>query len=194
MDGDINKQIYEYNSLNLRDNGFCLFGLLFPNEENENENERENEKINRYDDDNDDDEKKVKKKAVLSNQTKKDIILELFNSCFEKNNYSLFKYIYLTPAPSLKHRNIYEKMKEFVLEEDKAVNLDYIEAKEERYIRNVERETNEKIDKLKKGENKSSYRHNDDDLILPGLEEFKSKDKNIKNFIGFIKKMNSGIL
>lgn len=57
MDGDINKQIYEYNSLNLRDNGFCLFGLLFPNEENENENERENEKINRYDDDNDDDEK-----------------------------------------------------------------------------------------------------------------------------------------
>ena len=36
-----------------------------------------------------------------------------------------------------------------------------------------------------KGENKSSYRHNDDDLILPGLEEFKSKDKNIKNFIGF---------
>ena len=185
MDGDINKQIYEYNSLNLRDNGFCLFGLLFPNEENENENERENEKINRYDDDNDDDEKKVKKKAVLSNQTKKDIILELFNSCFEKNNYSLFKYIYLTPAPSLKHRNIYEKMKEFVLEEDKAVNLDYIEAKEERYIRNVERETNEKIDKLKKGENKSLYRHNDDDLILPGLEEFKSKDKNIKNFIGF---------
>ena len=185
MNGDINKQIYEYNSLNLRDNGFCLFGLLFPNEDNEMENESRNR--NRYNDDNDDEERKVKKKAVLSNQTKKDIILELFNNCFEKNNYSLFKYIYLTPAPSLKHRNIYEKMKEFVLEEDKAVNLDYIETKEERYIRNIEREINEEIDKMKNRENKIRYRYNDDDdeLILPGLEEFKSKDKNIKKFIGF---------
>ena len=187
MNGDINKQIYEYKSLNIRDNGFCLFGLLFPNEDNENEIERENENRNRYDDDdNDDEERKFKKKAVLSNQTKKDIILELFNSCFEKNNYALFKYIYLTSAPSLKHRNIYEKMKEFVLEEDKAVNLDYIEAKEERYIRNIEKETNEQINKMKNRENKPSYRYNDDDeLILPGLEEFKSRDKHIKNFIGF---------
>jgi len=189
INGDINKQIYEYNSLNIRDNGFCLFGLLFPNEEKENENERENAQRNRYNDDNDDDdERKVKKKAVLSNQTKKDIILELFDICFEKSNYSLFKYIYLTPAPTLKHRNLYERMKEFVLEEDKAVNLEYIEPKEERYIRNIEREINEEIDKIKKKENKPRYRDNDDDdddLILPGLEEFKSRDKNIKKFIGF---------
>ena len=176
IDGDIDKQIYEYICLNIRDNSFCLLKLLFPNEEAEDEKEEKEETDN-------------KKKVKLSNEDKKNIILELFNNCFRKNNYSLFKYIYLTPAPSLRHSNLYEKMKEFVQEEDKAVNMEIFEEKEERFIFNIERETSNKINKIKNSErnryNEENYDNEDEDLILPGLEEFNIYDKKMKKFIGF---------
>ena len=176
INGDIDKQIYEYICMNIRENNFCLLKLLFPNEDTGNKNEEKEEEDN-------------KKKVKLSNEDKKNIIIDLFNNCFIRNNYSLFKYIYLTPAPSLRHRNLYEKMKEFVLEEDKAVNLEIFEEKEERFIINIERETNNEIDKLKDAErNRYNERDNyneDEDLILPGLEEFNICDKNMKSFIGF---------
>ena len=173
LDDDIDKPIYEYICMNIRDNSFCLLKLLFPNEDTEDKKE----------------EKENKKKVKLSNEDKKNIILELFNNCFRKNNYSLFKYIYLTPAPSLRHRNLYEKMKEFVQEEDKAVNMKIFEEKEERFIFNIERETNNEIDKAKNPErnryNEDNYYNEDEDLILPGLEEFNIYEKKMKKFIGF---------
>ena len=172
IDGDIDRQIYEYICMNIRDNSFCLLKLLFPNEDIEYKKEEDN-----------------KKKVKLSNEDKKNIILELFNNCFRRNNYSLFKYIYLNPAPSLRHRNLYEKMKEFVQEEDKAVNMEIFEEKEERFITNIKREISNGIDKIKNPEknryNERNYYEEDEDLILPGLEEFNIYDKKLKNFIGF---------
>ena len=172
IDRDIDRQIYEYICMNIRDNSFCLLKLLFPNEDIEDKKEEDN-----------------KKKVKLSNEDKKNIILELFNNCFRRNNYSLFKYIYLNPAPSLRHRNLYEKMKEFVQEEDKAVNMEIFEEKEERFITNIKREINNDIDKIKNPEknryNERNYYEEDEDLILPGLEEFNIYDKKLKNFIGF---------
>ena len=173
IDRNIDRQIYEYICMNIRENSFCLLKLLFPNEDNEDKNKQK------------DDKKKVK----LSNEDKKNIIVELFKDCFRRNNYALFKYIYLTPAPSLKHRNLYEKMKEFAQKEDKAVDMKVFKEKEDRFIMNIERETDEEIDKLKNDErnsyNEGNYYSYDQDLILPGLEEFNVRDKKINKFLGF---------
>jgi hypothetical protein len=80
-------------------------------------------------------------------------------------------------------------MKEFVQEEDKAVNMEIFEEKEERFITNIKREINNGIDKIKNPEknryNERNYYEEDEDLILPGLEEFNIYDKKLKNFIGF---------
>jgi len=80
-------------------------------------------------------------------------------------------------------------MKEFVQEEDKAVNMKIFEEKEERFIFNIDRETNNEIDKAKNPErnryNEDNYYNEDEDLILPGLEEFNIYDKKMKKFIGF---------
>jgi hypothetical protein len=80
-------------------------------------------------------------------------------------------------------------MKEFVQEEDKAVNMEIFEEKEERFITNIKREINNDIDKIKNPEknryNERNYYEEDEDLILPGLEEFNIYDKKMKKFIGF---------
>ena len=194
IDGDINKQIYEYVGLNHRYNGLCLLGLIFPNdynlekeeeqkeEDKDDNNDADNDDDNDDDDDNGRDNKKIN--VNISNEIKKDIILKILYNCFgEKRNYSLFKYIYLTPARSLVYKNLYEEMKHFVQEEDKDINFESIEENAKKYIKNIEKEINEVIQKA--NSNNSDDSDSEEINSPPPIEEFKCLDINLKKFIGF---------
>ena len=172
INGDINKQIYEFVNLNHRENGMCLLGILFPNQYKVKEKkEEENEDII--------DNIKIK------NEMKKNIILDLFNNCFgEKSNYSLFKYIYLCPSTTLLYKNLYEEMKQFLQKEDKSFNFENIKEKEDKYIKNIEKEINEKISKVKQNGEDDNNNDSDSDSKKEN-EEFKCPDTDFQEYIGF---------
>ena len=181
INGDIKKHIYEYVGINHRENGLCLLRLLFPNESDITEENEEN---------NDDEIDGVKKrnKINISNEVKKNIILKLLKICFgDKKHYPLFKYIYLMPARCLLYKNLYEEIKKFIKEEDKAINLENYSTKEEKYINKINKEI-KKITEIIKMKENGNYNYNidDDNCPKPGEEEFKCYDQNIKYFTGFI--------
>ena len=188
INGDINRHIYEYININHRDNGFCLFGLLFPREDDlENEDKLNKENINS---DNNINDNKIK--LNITNEIKKKIIIDLFDNCFgEKNNYYLFKYIYLTPARNLVYKNLYEEMKYFIKEEDKSFSFDNIEQKAEKYIKYIEKEINNTIENAKKEEEYYKEKNYYNNIVSADdnkseMEELTCLDNNMKTFIGFI--------
>ena len=218
INGDINKQVYEYLCPNHKEKNICLLNLLFPSEyceqkEKIKNKERENNDIDNIysinniendDNDDEDEEKNIKKNnnLVISEENKRKILRDIVNTCFgELNNYALFKYIYLMPARTLLYKNLYEEIKIY-LKEDKNIDLDKIKEKEEKYILNIEKEINTIIEKYKKKdkekeEDKCNYYHNIDDdddyeefSSAPIQTIFKCLDKNLTNFIGFNKRRN----
>ena len=148
----------------------------------------------------DEDNYNRKKKIEISEELKKKILIDIINNCLgEKENYALFKYIYLMPARSLLYKNLYEEIMLY-LKEDKSLNLEKFKEKEQKFIKNIEKEIEISIEKAKKKSKKSSSEYsynfdedrndNDDEEDLyrndpPISEEFKCFDKNIKKFIGF---------
>ena len=212
INGDINKQIYNYITPYHRKNSICLLSLLFPSEyiDEEKENEEKEEENNYYyrnnndnDDDDNSEQKKLKnKKIIISEENKKKILLNIINNCLgEKNNYALFKYIYLMPSRSLLYKNLYEEIISY-LKEDINFNYEELKEKEEKFVKNIEKEINISIEKAKKKDKKRKQReeyshhyyddddNDDDDEIeensAPILEQFKCPDKQIKEFIGFV--------
>ena len=171
INGDINRHIYEYLSLNHRDSGMCLLGLLFPRENIEADKDSKNYEIPK--------------------EIKKNVILDLLKNCFEeKKNYSLFKYIYLNPARSLKYQNLYEEMIYFLQEEDSAINLEKYNTIKEKYLLKIEKEIKESIKKAKKerhyyDNNNSEDSDNTNENQSHGKEEFECFDESIKRYIGF---------
>jgi hypothetical protein len=163
IDGDINKQVYEYITRNHRKkSSICLLALLFPSEYSVDEKEKEE----KDDDDNDDnyarfrsqmdeeDSNNRKKKIVISEDLKKKILIDIINNCLgEKENYALFKYIYLMPARSLLYKNLYEEIIEY-LKEEKTFNLEKFKKREEKFIKNIEKEIEISIEKAKKKKKK----------------------------------------
>jgi len=214
MNGDINKQIYRYISNNNRNRNRCLLHLLFPLEDSEivNDNRKENEKNdfnNIYNIDNDDDDEndnnenhgnKKNVNLVIPDEIKRKILLNIINNCFgELNNYSLFKYIYLTPARSLLYKNLYEEIITY-LKDDKSLNFEKIKEKEQKYIENIEKEIKKNIEKAKKKDKEKEdeesayhyYRTNFDDdedengdCPPTGQNSFNCFSKKMKDFIGF---------
>ena len=88
INGNIDTQIYEFVNINKRNKNLCLLRLLLPNE---------NDKKNEF---------------IVPKDTVKKIIIKLIDNCLgEKNNYSLFKYLYLNHARSLRHENLFKEMK-----------------------------------------------------------------------------------
>ena len=176
INGDINKQIYEYIGLNHRKKTLCLLGLLFPND-NENEVKKE---YNNCDDDEDE------HKVIISNELKKNVIMKLFENMFGNNNYSLFKYIYLSPARTIIYKNLYEEMSSFVKQVDNTIYLDKFDIKAEKYIKNIEKEINDTIKKAKNEETMfNTLVDSDNEEEESSQKEFKSLDENMKYFIGF---------
>ena len=202
INGDINKHIYEYVVPNHRKNAICLLSMLFPSEYQKKENEKvekkkekEDNEYNFYINRNESDEDEKKIKIIISEEKKKKILFDIITNCLgSRNNYALFKYIYLMPARSLLYKNLYEEIVA-CFKDDKSYNLEEFKEKEDKYIKNIEREINYNIEKVrKKGNTPSNYYMNDDDdddeyengAIPAGVEIFKCKDKTLKKFIGFI--------
>ena len=205
INGDINKQIYRYKSNNNRKKNICLLNLLFPSEDTEKENNNKEKEQNKFDmidkddDENDFQEDKKNKNLVISDEIKRKILLDIINNCFgELSNYALFKYIYLMPARSLLYKNLFEEIMAY-LKDDTSLNFEKIKEKEEKYIKNIERERNKVIEKAKKldkeiEESEYGYwKHNtyDEDISEnencppPDLKSFNCSSKKLKNFIGF---------
>ena len=198
INGDINKHIYEYITMNHRKDSICLLSMLFPSEyaeidrqlEKERKKNKERNRYYRKDSDDDDDDKK-NVKIQLSEEAKKKILIDIINNIFtHKGNFALFKYIYLMPARTLSYNNLYEEIKEYLKED---INFENFKEKEEIYIKNIQKQINKTIEKAQKAKNKYSYRaymysddDDEDDDAPPGIEEIKCPDKRIAKLIGFI--------
>ena len=159
INGDITKHIYEYKCKNHIKNNLCILSLLFPNDYDEENNINKN----------------------LSEKFKKKLIIDILNNCLkEKNNYYLFKYIYLMPSRNLLYNNLYEEMIS-ILKDEKIFDLEEIKIKEKNFIKRIENEieTSIKIFKIKdeKIKEKINMHYNDDDHF--------DYMNNMDNFIGF---------
>ena len=138
----------------------------------------------------------------ISDEKKKKILLSMIKSIFgERNNYPLFKYLYLTPARSLLYKNLYEEIIAFIDIDnikDLPFTVENMKDKERKYKIFVEKEVNKVLEETAKKDKEesdeySSYRYHgysDEDVDLDDLYEseafFKCKDKNMKLFTGFI--------
>ena len=71
---------------------------------------------------------------------KKKLIIDILNNCLkEKNNYYLFKYIYLMPSRNILYNNLYEEMIS-ILKDEKIFDLEELEIKEKNFIKRIENE------------------------------------------------------
>ena len=124
--GNIYKEIYEYILSNRKKSYRSLFAILFPSAYILEQNK---ENIIR-----------------ISNEKNKKILLDMIISIFgERNNYPLFKYIYLTPSRSLFYKNLYDEIISFIdinNIKDLPFNLKKMKEKEEKYKIFVEKEIN----------------------------------------------------
>ena len=180
--GNINKEIYEYVLSNRKKSYRSLFAILFPSEYILVQNKENTIRI--------------------SDEKKKKILISMIKSIFgERNNYPLFKYLYLTPARSLLYKNLYEEIIAFIDIDnikDLPFTVENMKDKEKKYKIFVEKEVNKVLEETAKKDKEesdeySSYRYHgysDEDVDLDDLYEseafFKCKDKNMKLFTGFI--------
>ena len=191
IDGDINKEIYEYVLSNHKKSNRCLLSILFPSQYVLEKEEKE------YDDDDNNKYKTIK----IPEENKKEILLNLLRSIFgERNNYPLFKYLYLIPARSLLYKNLYSEIVKFTeiwTSPQSLYPIEQMKKKEQEYKELIEKEVKMVIDSAIKKDNKDSnhygisyyHRDSDDFELEDDLYEdkiFECKDKKMKNFTGFI--------
>ena len=191
IDGDINKEIYEYVLSNHKKSNRCLLSILFPSQYVLEKEEKE------YDDDDNNKYKTIK----IPEEKKKEILLNLLRSIFgERNNYPLFKYLYLIPARSLLYKNLYSEIVKFTeiwTSPQSLYPIEQMKKKEQEYKELIEKEVKMVIDSALKKDNKDSnhyginyyHRDSDDFELEDDLYEdkiFECKDKKMKNFTGFI--------
>ena len=161
INGNIDKQIYEFVNINHRNKILCLLRLLLPNE---------NDDIN------------IPKDIV------KKYIIKLIENCLgEKENYSLFKYLYLNPGRSLRYENLYQEMKHIVIEQDKDYNFEQFSEKEAKFIEQIQKEVETSIKKLKEEDINADEEVSDDENPPPLSAKmgFNCPDENMKKFLGF---------
>ena len=161
INGNIDKQIYEFVNINHRNKILCLLRLLLPNE---------NDDIN------------IPKDIV------KKYIIKLIENCLgEKENYSLFKYLYLNPGRSLRYENLYQEMKHIVIEQDKKYNFEQFSEKEAKFIEQIQKEVETSIKKLKEEDINADEEVSDDENPPPLSAKmgFNCPDENMKKFLGF---------
>ena len=171
INGNIKKEIYEYtlDDHNIKEK--ALLNILFPSEYSN----------------------KKEKKIIINEEYKKKILLNFIKNIFIKNNYPLFKYLYLMPSRSLLFKNLYEEIIYYLdlfndkNEDIKELNEELIKTKEAKYISQIEKE-------IKKAKEDKDYRYNYYESYYEKKDEFefKYKDKDIKNFCGFIGDMIPG--
>ena len=166
INGNIDKQIYEFVNINHKNKNLCLLRLLLPNENDKNEEDVQ-----------------IPKDTVIN------IIKKLIKNCLgEKSNYSLFKYLYLNPGRSLRYENLYQEMKQIVLNEDKEFNFDEYKDKEMKFIEQIQKEVDKAIKELKEEDREDNDQDEDEDENPPPISgeiDFNCEDEKMKKFIGF---------
>jgi len=161
INGNIDKQIYEFVNINHRNKILCLLRLLLPNENDE---------------------------IKIPEETVKKYIIKLIENCLgEKENYSLFKYFYLNPGRSLRYENLYQEMKHFVMDKDKDYNFERFSERESKFIEQIQKEVESSIKELKEEDNNPDEEMSDDENPPPlsSKMSFNCHDENMKKFIGF---------
>ena len=187
IDGDIKKEIYEYLIPDHRKNGRCLLAILFPSEYELQKEEGNNDN--------------VYKRIRITEDKKKEILLDLMKTIYnERNNYPLFKYLYLTPARSLLYRNLYSEIITYLdlwNNPHFPYSIQNSKEKEAQYIDFVEKEVKTIIDLSVKKDEEESNEYKDknelgyDERIYDG-KFFECKDKNMIYFTGFISEIIPG--
>ena len=163
INGNIDTQIYEFLNINHRINELCLLRLLLPKENDENIN------------------------FVLPDDLIKKCILQILENCLgDKNNYSLFKYLYLNSARSLRYENLYYEMKN-IISDDKDIKLDIYNEKEKKYIEQVNIDVENCLKDMKE---EGTEIIDEDNYDPPPLGDFRCYDEYMKKFIGY----NSNII
>ena len=160
INGNIDTHIYEYININHNNNNLCLLRLLLPNE-------------------NDDD-----KTRIISDEQAKKYILKIWNNCLgDKNNYPLFKYLYLNPGRSLRYENLYEEIKN-IISKEKDCKFENYEEKEKKFINNVDKEVEKCINDMK---DEDTEVVDEDDCEPPPVMQnyFKCSDEAMKKFLGY---------
>ena len=193
IDGDINKEIYEYTLSDHNKIRRCLLAILFPSKHRleEDQEENNNNAYSNYGNKN--------KIIKLPEENRKKILLSFMRSIFgERNNYPLFKYLYLIPSRSLLYRNLYSEIiakLEFWEKNPLICPLDKMKKKEEEYKNFVEKEVKMVLEAVvEKDKEKNSYmqyyRRDSDDINFDDDiyddKFFECKDKRMKSFTGFI--------
>ena len=152
---DINNEIYQYiNPHHSLKNNYCLLSLLFPLNEKEN-------------------------KLKILNKYKKQIIYQIIENFYNRKNYSLFKYIYLTPARTINYDNLYDEMINFLSDEPEKYEINKFKEKFEIYKEYMENEIKSVIDSVKSGTKLDDYEENQIN------KDFICNDICMKTFIGF---------
>ena len=187
IDGNIYREIYEYIISNHNKSYRCLLAILFPSEY-------------KLLDDND-------KIIKISEEKKKEILLDIIKSIFnERNNYPLFKYLFLTPSRSLLHKNLYSEIISYlsIYNNKPPFDLEKMKEKEKKYTEFLKKEVQMVIDleikKDKKVDNDNNFElfgnfsdlwennennENSYESIYKGMF-FECHDINMKLFTGFI--------
>ena len=166
IDGNIFREIYEYLTSNHNKSYQCLLAILFPSEY-------------RLLDGN--------KTIKISEEKKKEILLDMLKSIFnERNNYPLFKYLYLLPSRSLLYKNLYSEIISYLDIYNKInlpFNLEIMKIKEKKYKEFLQKEIKRNIEKSIKINlwNENDYNDN----MYKG-NFFECRDKNMTLFTGFI--------
>ena len=189
INGDIKKEIYEYIILDHKKNNKCLLSILFPSEY----------QLQKEEEINDDNNIKFIK---LPDDIKKKILLDMIKNIYgERNNYPLFKYLYLMPSRSLLYKNLYSEIISYLnVWEDQQfqIPVEKMKKKEAEYIDFVQKEVKMVIDSAIKRDKKEAsdygsityYSRDSDDIdydddIYEG-KSFECRDKSMKYFTGFI--------
>ena len=156
INGDINQEIYEYIIPDHNKNHLCLLSILFPS---------------KYHPD---------RKIKIKEEQKRKILINFIKCIYDdRNNYSLFKYLYTMPSRSLKYFNLYDEIIEYLdINNNPPINLYVMKNKEIKYKTQVEEELKNNITNvIKKDNNESKYEN---------FYKFNYENLNIESFNGFI--------
>ena len=164
INGDINQEIYEYIIPDHNKNYLCLLAILFPSKYHP--------------------EIKIK----IKGEEKKKILLKFIKYIYgDKNNYSLFKYLYTMPSRTLKYLNLYDEIITYLdiyNIPDSPINPDIIKNKEIKYKTQVEKELKFNI--------KNAKEKDINDINENKNIEFNYENLDIKLFNGFIAQIIPG--
>ena len=172
----LKKHLFKYIGIMHRYEKYCLLGLLFPSEKNNNQ-------------------KKEKEKELFDENERKKLIYDLLKLVLlGRGNYCLFKYIYLLPSRTLYYNNLYEEMIDILEQENLKNNnlydLSEIKKNADMCIKRVNYEVEKTLNSLKNNEMKyDEYKISGEYKLPEMMEKYYVNDNESESFTGANPKM-----